>query len=466
MILKKDFYWGNSVSSMQTEGAWNSDGKGKSVYDIREANEFSSDWKIAIDSYHRYLEDFDHMADLGMNMYRFQISWSRVNPSGDGEWNEEGIAFYDRFIDELLVRDIEPMICLYHFDMPLHLAETYNGFLSKNVVRAFERYGIEMVKRFGHKVKHWLTFNEQNCFNLPEVFQASGYLNGNRTTEEAYQIQHNGLMAHTYIANYIHDHTDCQISGMLAYQEVYPATCHPEDIRLAREFDEFVNQNLLEAFTSGNYSKSFWAFIQNNKIDLNILDGELEALNRLHSDYLTFSYYSSTTVDHTKIPANTIPNDYLKYGRKDNPYLRTTEWNWQIDPEGFRDVLNKIFHRYHLPVFPIENGIGVIEVWDGQNMIQDDYRINYHKNHIQAVKNSVKFDGVEVLGYLGWGLIDILSSQGDMRKRYGVVYVNRENHDLKDLKRIPKKSYNWLKKAIASNGENLRTDEGHATNDH
>lgn len=454
-MLKKDFYWGNSVSSMQTEGAWNEDGKGMSVYDIREASEFASDWKVATDSYHRYLEDFDYMQDLGMNMYRFQISWSRVNPTGDGEWNEKGIAFYDQFIDDLLARGIEPMICLYHFDMPLHLAEKYNGFLSKEVVNTFKNYGIEMAKRFGHKVKHWITFNEQNCFNMPEGFQQSGYMRGDQTLEEMYQIQHNVMMAHAYVANYIHEHTDGYVSGMLAYQEVYPATCHPEDIRLAREYDEFVNMYLYDVFTKGVYPSSYLTFVKNRGINLNILDGELEELAKLYSDYLTFSYYCSTTVDHTLVPEEAAPNEYLTYGKKDNPYIGTTEWNWQIDPKGFRDVLNKIYNRFGLPVFPIENGIGVIEEWDGKNRIEDDYRISYHREHIQALKDAVEKDGVDVMGYLGWGLIDILSSQGDMRKRYGVVYVNRENHDLKDLKRVPKKSYEWLRKVIKSNGEEL-----------
>lgn len=455
MGFEKGFYWGNSVSSMQTEGAWNEGGKGKSVYDIKEAGEFQSDWKVAIDAYHRYEEDFDYMADLGMNMYRFQISWSRVDPLGKGDWNEEGIEFYDRFIDALIERNIEPMICLYHFDMPLNLAKKHNGFVSKEVVQAFKRYGIEMVKRFGHKVKHWITFNEQNCFHIQDVFHTSGYLEGMESLEEAYQIQHNAMIAHAYIANYIHEHTNCKVSGMLAYQEVYPATCHPEDIRLAREFDEFANQNLLEAFVRGRYLDSFWTYVKNNQIDLKIEQGELEELSKLRSDYITFSYYASTTIDHKSIPENTAPNFYMVHGKKDNPFIPTTEWNWQIDPVGFRNVLNKIYARYNLPVFPNENGIGVIEEWDGVTEIADDYRIDYHRDHIKAMKDAVEIDGVEVLGYLGWGLIDILSSQGDMRKRYGVVYVNRENHDLKDLHRVPKKSFHWLKKVIHTNGESL-----------
>ncbi|GEL67106.1 glycoside hydrolase family 1 protein [Marinilactibacillus psychrotolerans] len=456
MGFRENFYWGNSISSMQTEGAWDAEGKGKSVYDIKEATEISSDWKVATDSYHRYEEDFDYMQDLGMNMYRFQISWSRVNPTGEGAFNEAGIEFYDRFIDSLISRGIEPMICLYHFDMPLHLAEKYNGFLSKEVVSAFSRYGIEMIKRFGHKVKHWITFNEQNAFSLiPEVFESSGYMTGEKSINEAYQIQHNIMMSHTYVANYIHENTDCQISGMLAYQEIYPATCHPKDVFRAREFDEQINNNLLEAFVHGRYLDSFWSLLKEHNIKLEIEAEELDELSKLTSDYLTFSYYATNVIDHKKIPKGTFPAEYLEFGKVDNPYIESTEWNWQIDPLGFRNILNKLYARYHLPVFPIENGIGVIEEWDGKNSIEDDYRIEYHRDHIQEIKNAVEKDGVDVMGYLGWGLIDILSSKGDMRKRYGVVYVNRENHDLKDLARVPKKSYQWFKRVIHTNGENL-----------
>lgn len=178
--LPADFLWGNSVSSMQTEGAWNEGGKGMSVYDIRQPAEFASDWKVATDSYHRYREDFDLMQDLGVNCYRFQIAWSRVCPDGDGEFNEQGIAFYHQFIDELIARGIEPMICLYHFDMPLSLAERYNGFTDRRVMDAFIRYGQKMIACYGDKVKYWLTFNEQNLYHSPEAFLISGYLQGRR----------------------------------------------------------------------------------------------------------------------------------------------------------------------------------------------------------------------------------------------------------------------------------------------
>ena len=454
--MKENFYWGNSSSSMQTEGAWNEGGKGPSVYDVREATEESSNWKVATDSYHRYLEDFDYMKDVGMNMYRFQISWSRVNPEGDGAFNEEGIAFYDKFIDELIARGMEPMICLYHFDMPLALAKKYNGLIDKYVVQAFKNYGIEMVKRFGYKVKHWLTFNEQNLYSWPnKAFKYSGYLKGEQTEDELFKIQHNVMMGHAYIANYIHDNTDCKISGMITYSEVYPATCHPEDIRLAREWDEYANLSLCTTFVNGRYSYFVKKYIENNNIDNGATPEEMAELSRLYSDYLSFSYYASMTINHELMPAGTKLPYLLEAGKQNNPYIEATEWNWQIDAGGFRDILNKIYCRYETTLFPIENGVGVIEQWDGVNEIADDYRIEYHRDHLQALKDAMYIDGVDVMGYLGWGLIDILSSQGDMRKRYGLVYVNRENHDLKDLKRVPKKSYHWFKEVTASNGKKL-----------
>lgn len=455
-VLRDDFLWGNSVSSMQTEGGWNEGGKGLSVYDIREASEFASDWHFANDNYHHYEEDFDLMKDLGMNCYRFQISWSRVCPDGDGPFNEEGIAYYDHFIDDLIARGITPMICLYHFDMPLSLAKRYDGFLSKETVKAFVRYGCEMVKRFSDKVKYWITFNEQNLYHTPMAYVIGGVMEAKHSRDHQYQIIHNIMMSHAGVANYIHEHTDAKIGGMLAYSEVYPATCHPKDILAARRVDEMMNYTLLDCFTKGHYSAAFMQELKRCHIDAKITADELTELSKLYSDFIAFSYYASSTISHENITAETPVEEYTMVGSKINPYIDMTEWKWQIDPDGFRDVLNKVYQRYGVPIFPIENGIGVQEEWDGVHEIVDDYRIEYHRNHIQALKDAIAIDGVDIIGYLGWGLIDILSSQGDMRKRYGVVYVNRTNHDLKDMKRVPKKSYYWLKKVIASNGEDLR----------
>lgn len=454
--LPADFLWGNSVSSMQTEGAWNEGGKGMSIYDIRQPAEFASDWKVATDSYHRYREDFDLMQDLGMNCYRFQIAWSRVCPEGDGEFNEEGIAFYHQFIDELIARGIEPMICLYHFDMPLSLAERFNGFTDRRVMEAFIRYGQKMIDCFGDKVKWWLTFNEQNLYHMPDAFLISGYMRGEKTLRELYQIQHHVMMAHVHLTQYLHQtKPQCLMGGMLAHALVYPATCKPRDILCAQQLDEFLNQNLLRAFAGEGYSPEVMHVVAREGLEDIYRAEDLTLMEQVKIDYLAFSYYASKALDSDPIPPGTPVNYYMQFGDKKNDYLEATEWGWQIDPLGFRTIITRYYNDWRLPVFPIENGIGVIESWDGVNQVADDYRIAYHRDHINAMKEAIFDDGAQVIGYLGWGLIDILSSQGDMRKRYGVVYVNRDNHDLKDLKRVPKKSYAWLKRVIHSHGAEM-----------
>lgn len=453
------FYWGNSVSSMQTEGGWNEGGKSMSVYDIREATDTLSDWKVANDNYNNFEEDLDLLKGFGCTMYRFQISWSRVVVDGDGEFNEEGLAYYDRFIDALLERGIEPMVCLYHFDMPLHLAQEYNGFMSKHVKDAFIRYGKAMVDRYAGKVKYWLTFNEQNIFQFSQGFTIGGYMKGDQTLEELYRMAHNVMVCHAEVSNYIHETTDCKVGGMVAYVGAYPATCDPKDIKAAREVDEFLNYHVLDAFAEGRYSEQVLRYAKNHGFDLDIQDGEMEAIARQKSDYLAFSYYRTSTVNASKIPASTAPNLYMEYGEQDNPYIGTSDFGWQIDALGFRDALNKMYQRYRIPVFPIENGIGMRETWDGVNEIQDDYRIAYHHDHIKAMFDAMDKDGVKCLGYLGWGLIDILSSHADMEKRYGVVYVNRGNHDLRDMKRVPKKSFAWMREVFTTNGQAIRDEE-------
>ncbi|MFC6314374.1 glycoside hydrolase family 1 protein [Lapidilactobacillus achengensis] len=452
--FNKDFLWGNSVSSMQTEGAYNEGGKGPSVYDLVEPGEHRSDWKVAIDDYHRYPEDFDLMQDLGMNCYRFQISWSRVQPDGEGDFNQAGIQFYHDFIDGLLARGITPMICLYHFDMPLALAQKYHGFMSREVVAAFVRYGQKMIDEFAGKVPYWLTFNEQNLYSMPGAAKIAGALDTPDTLENILTISHHVMLAHAQVANYLHATTDAKIGGMLAYTELYPATAKPADNFYTEQINQFYNYNLLDAFTGRGYVPAFLNIIEQQGFTM-IKAGDLDVIKQQRSDFLPFSYYRSTTLnaDTIKDLAELLENSGAHL--QSNPYLDTTEWDWQIDPLGFRNIIVKMWNRYRLPIFPIENGIGVIETWDGHDEIQDDYRIVYHREHIQAIKDAVFIDGADVIGYLGWGLIDILSSQGDMRKRYGVVYVNRTNHDLRDMKRVPKKSYHWLKKVIASNGAEM-----------
>lgn len=454
--LPKSFFWGNSVSSMQTEGAWNVDGKGLSVYDVRPPSKDASDWHDAIDEYHRYDEDLDLMQDMNMNMYRIQISWSRVNPDGDGDFNEAGIAYYDRIVDAMLARNIEPMICLYHFDMPLALAKQYNGFMSRHVVDAFVEYGQKMIEHFSDRVKYWIVFNEHNLYFSDEVFHISGYDHGDQSLNDLYTIFHHTVLAHARLDSFVHEQfSDVKLGGMLAYTPVYPASSKPEDIYAARKIDEFMNNNVDDVYVYGRYSDEVLTYIKDHEIDSDFRDGDFEIISHTKSDFLSFSYYRTSVVDSSLIPEGEAPNRWQNQADVQNPHLQASEWGWVIDPVGFRNALDTLWSRYHVPLFPIENGIGLREEWDGKTQIDDQARIDYHRDHIKAMKDAIFDDGVDCLGYLGWGLIDIPSSHGDMEKRYGMVFVNRTNSDLKDLKRVPKKSYYWFKSVLEKNGDEL-----------
>lgn len=453
--FKPDFLWGNSISSMQTEGAVHEGGKGPSIYDDPElcVRGKSSDWVVAIDDYHRYDEDIALMAGMHMNCYRFSISWSRVFPEGDGEVNPEGLAFYDSLIDRLLEHHIEPMICLYHFDMPAHLAREYNGFSSRYVVNAFVKYGQTIIDRYKDKVKYWLTFNEQNLFGTDPSIGGS-YLPVNE--RNLYQTNHNALVVHARVVRYLHEHAkNAVIGGMIAYQLVYPASASPNDQLIAQEIDERLNQFYLNVYSHGKYPEYMLEYLKKHGCLPKFEATDVDDLLMGKVDFLAFSYYSSTTISANKIPVNMPVYRYKEFGLVDNPFTGTTEWNWQIDPVGFRLILDRMSIRYGLPVFPIENGIGVDETAIDDEMILDDYRIAYHRQHLEQLQKAVTEDGVDCMGYLTWAAIDILSSAGQMKKRYGFVYVNRDETDIKDLKRIPKKSYYWFAQVAQTNGQNL-----------
>ncbi|WP_201330373.1 glycoside hydrolase family 1 protein [Lactobacillus nasalidis] len=454
--MPKGFFWGNSVSSMQTEGAWNIDGKSLSVYDLRPATEKTADWHDAIDEYHRYEEDLDLLKAMNMNMYRIQISWSRVIKDGDGEINPAGLAYYDRLVDGMRQRGIEPMICLYHFDMPAKLAREENGFMSRKVVDDFVSYGEKMLDHFAGRVKYWIVFNEHNLYFTDEAFNIAGYDHGDQSIGDMYQIFHHTMLAHARLSKYAHGkYPDLKFGGMIAYTPVYPATSKPVDVYLARKSNEFLNENLNKLYTTGKYSTEVLAWIKNHGIQADFQAGDADILAGIHTDFLAFSYYRSTTLNADKVPAGEAPNRYLNWGFEHNRFLEESDFGWDIDPLGFRNIITHTYNAYGLPVFPIENGIGCLEKWDGEHEIADDRRIAYHRSHIQAMEDAIFEDGAEVLGYLGWGLIDIPSSHADMEKRYGAVYVNRGNPDLRDMKRVPKKSFYWFKKVFASNGEDL-----------
>ncbi len=268
-------------------------------------------------------------------------------------------------------------------------------------------------------------------------------------------MSHHTLLAHARINAFVRAHyPKLKLGGMLAYAQVYPATAQPEDVEATRQINEFLNNSYLDIFAFGHYSPEVLHFMTTQHLDDIIQPGDLEELATIRSDFIAFSYYASQAIDHTKIQPGSAVNWWMEQASIENPNLKATEWGWQIDAVGFKNVLAKLWNYTGLPVFPIENGIGVREVWDGQHPIQDDYRISYHRAHLQQLKAAVSL-GVPVIGYLAWGLIDIPSSKGDVDKRYGAVYVNHTNHDNKDLRRIPKASFAWFQQVFRSNGENL-----------
>jgi 6-phospho-beta-glucosidase len=445
-VIPKNFLWGGAVTSFQTEGASEQYGKGLSIVDARPVPENHSDWKTAIDFYQRYKEDISLFKEMGYNAYRTSISWARIFPDGEGEANEEGLQFYDDLLDELIENGIEPVITLYHFDLPLALAQKYNGFSSRKVVDLFETYAKTIFTRYKDKVKYWLTFNEINLVLLnPEYW---GVTEPDLSEALKYQVCHNVLVAHAKATKAMREIIpEGKMGGMISYLLTYPATSKPEDILANYKAKELLNDFYLDVLTGGEYPSYVTADLESKDI-LPAFENDDHILLKEHTvDYLSISYYQSRIVQHTDEQGITA-------GMTINPNLKLSEWGAAIDPIGLRIALKDLYARYKFPIFITENGIGVKEELNENQVIQDHYRIDYLKQHIEQMKIAIQ-EGVDVIGYLTWGSTDILSSKGEMSKRYGLIYVNRGEKDLKDLKRYRKSSFYWFKKVIESNGEEL-----------
>lgn len=450
--LIQGFKWGGAVTSFQSEGAWNEGGKGLSIVDDRKIEPGKSDWKVAIDFYHRYKDDIKLFKELGFNSYRISVSWSRIIPDGEGEINQEGIDYYNHVIDELIRNNIEPIITIYHFDLPLNLAKKYNGFASREVVDCYEKYARVLFENFGDRVKHWISFNEINTARMRFVHYGTVLPDNMDENQFRCNLVHNVIMAHTKATQALHEIVpDAKMSGMLTYIQIYPETCNPKDVLEAQKVKEIMNDMYFDIFTYGEYPSYYLALLKKQNVCIPYEPGDKELLKKNCVDYLSISYYRSETVSSTH---GGKPNLLGFKQLVDNPYLLSTEWGWSLDETGLRIALNDIYARYKKPIFIVENGIGVREELNSQKTVDDDYRIHYLKKHIEQMKLAVE-DGVEVIGYLVWGPIDILSSQGEMSKRYGFIYVNRDEEDMKDLKRYKKKSFSWFKKVIETNGEVL-----------
>jgi len=460
MGFKKDFLWGGSVSSMQTEGAWNEGGKGLSIYDVRPVKEGRSDWKAAIDTYHRYKEDSKLFAGMGFNAYRFSISWSRIFPDGEGAVNLEGLGFYDDFIDDLIEKGMEPVVCFYHFDMPLNLQRKYNGWLGRETVDAFKVYVETIIKHFGGRVKYYIPFNEQNAACLMAAETIGVKTDADNAANVTSTCTHHMFMAGAHVRHAINEFAPhAKAGGMVNFMAMYPATCRPEDIIAANAASRSYNYQTLDVIATGEYPSDLWRNWEKANVIPPIQEGDLDYLKEAKFDFIAHSYYTSAVVsakENGEAPSGAEVLMSMLGGQKQkNPYLKESQWDWAIDPAGLRNSVSEMYHRYRLPVFTIECGIGVDEQADEKGYVDDQYRIDYFKSHLEQLKLAVDQDGVDLMGFLTWGPIDILSSQGEMKKRYGFIYVNRTDTELKDLKRSKKKSYDWFRRVIVSNGEEL-----------
>lgn len=479
--LPNDFLWGGALAAHQFEGGWNAGGKGPSVVDVMTAGEHGVARRItdtiedgtfypnheAIDFYHRYKEDIALFAEMGLKCLRTSIGWSRIFPNGDEtEPNEAGLQFYDDVFDELLKHGIEPIITLSHFEMPLHLAREYGGFRNRKVAEFFERFAEVCFTRYKDKVTYWMTFNEINnkmdVENPLFLWTNSGVKvePGENAMEVMYQTGHHELIASALaVAKGKAINPDFQIGAMISHVPIYPYSSHPEDVMLA---EKSMRQRYFfpDVQARGYYPNYALKEFEREGYQIPILDGDDEILKNGTVDYIGFSYYMSTTVKHDATVNNTgnIVNGGLANG-VENPYIQSSDWGWAIDPVGLRYVLNRLYDRYQLPLFIVENGFGAVDtIEDGK--IHDAARIDYLKTHIEALTEAVTEDGVELMGYTPWGIIDIVSfTTGEMKKRYGMIYVDRDNEGNGSMERMKKDSFDWYKQVIATNGQDLASDK-------
>lgn len=470
MQFPENFLWGGATAANQCEGAYNEGGKGLSIQDISPQGIFgplteeptNDNMKlVAIDFYHRYKEDIKLFAEMGFKVFRLSIAWSRIFPKGDElEPNEAGLEFYDRVFDECHKYGIEPLVTISHYETPLHLAREYNGWANRKMIQFFERYVKAIFHRYKDKVKYWLTFNEINSIiHVPYISGGIWTPKEELTEKDLYQAMHHELVASALATKLGHEiMPQAQIGCMILAIPVYPLTSHPDDVLKAFQ-SERETMFFADIHARGKYPSYAQRMFAEKGIEIDWAEGDEELLKNT-VDFISFSYYMSTcqTADESK---KTGKGNIM--GGVNNPYLDASEWGWQIDPKGLRLIMNKLYDRYQKPLFIVENGLGaqdeLVEGSKGEKTVEDDYRIDYLKQHLIQMHEAIK-DGVDVMGYTTWGCIDLVSaSTAELKKRYGFIYVDRHDDGTGSLKRYKKKSFYWYKKIIESNGQALYDDK-------
>lgn len=469
------FLWGGATAANQLEGGYREGRKGLSIpdvlpggkerlhilqtpgfdFEIRE-DKYTYPNHEAIDFYHRYKEDIALFAEMGFKAFRMSIAWSRIFPNGDElEPNEEGLAFYDRVFDELHKYGIEPVVTISHYELPLYLVKNYGGWRSGEVVTFFERYAKLLFNRYKDKVKYWLTFNEINSgLMMPIMGLGFAIEKEEDRYQPTFQAFHHQFVASSLAVKACHDIIpDAKIGCMLIQAPTYAYDCNPENVMYALQEGRLFNHFCGDVQVRGEYPAFIKRYFKEHNIELEIQPGDLELLKQYPVDFISFSYYMSRTEKKNKTAEEVGQGNMI--GGVKNPFLKASEWGWEIDPVGLRITLNELYDRYRKPLFVVENGLGAKDKVEADGSIQDDYRIDYLRAHIEQMAEAIE-DGVELMGYTPWGCIDLVSaSTGEMSKRYGFIYVDKHDDGSGTLERKRKKSFYWYKDVIATNGEKL-----------
>lgn len=477
-VFPENFLWGGATAANQLEGAYLADGKGLSVADAMPGGKIrfevlgspEFDWTIdeekyvypnhkGISYYEHFKEDIALFAEMGFKCYRFSIAWSRIFPQGDElEPNEAGLKFYDQVIDECLKYGIEPVITISHYEMPLNLAKKYGGWKNRELITFYERYAKVVLTRFHRKVKYWMTFNEINsALHFPALSQGMVLSNGAGDFKNIAQAWHNQFVASSLAVKIGHElDPDLKIGCMIIYATTYSLDANPVNQAATMEQNQIFNYYCADVQVRGEYPGYTNRFLNSHGVkfeDLDITKEDLDLLKAYPVDYVGFSYYMSSAVTVTGDESDTVAGNLL--GGVRNPFLKASEWGWQIDPVGLRIALNELYNRYQKPVFVVENGLGAVDEITAEGQIIDDYRIDYLRAHIEQMAKAIE-DGVDLMGYTPWGCIDLVSaSTGEMSKRYGFIYVDLDDKIEGSGKRMKKKSFDWYKQVIATNGADL-----------
>lgn len=464
---------GGATAANQCEGNLEVDGRGLANVDVipygedrrpvmlgaKKMTSFEEGYyypaKVGIDFYNRYKEDIAMFAEMGFKTFRLSIAWSRIFPNGDDEKpNELGLQYYENIFNECQRHGIEPLVTITHFDVPINLTKTIGSWKSREMIDHFTNYAKTLFNRYKGLVKYWLTFNEINVAQIAPFMGAGFYLEEGEGEEVLYNAFHHQFVASALVTKIAHEVDENNMVGcMINSGEYYPYTNHPDDVLLAQQSNRR-GYFFADVQSRGYYPAYKLKEFERKGITIDYQENDKEILLENTVDFVSFSYYATRTV--SADPKMTGDGEANLFSSLKNPYLKDSEWGWQIDPTGFRVTMNSLYDRYQKPLFVVENGLGAIDTVNEDGSIDDDYRIEYLRQHINAMNDAINIDGVDLIGYTTWGCIDLVSaSTGEMSKRYGFIYVDRDDQGNGTLERSRKKSFNWYKEVIASNGESI-----------